>query len=906
MKFSAVVPLGRAEETVGTVVNDPRRMAGRWFLLLLVTASLTVSARAQTLLPQGFAEIEIVAPGGLRRPTAMDFSPDGRLFICKQGGAIRIIKDGVLLPEPFGHVPAFFQNERGLFGITFDPGFAQNGWVYLCYTVATPQPHNRVTRVTALGDRMVAGSERVLFKLPTLDATIHNGGAIHVGPDGALYVTAGENAVSFNAQSMETLKGKMLRLNLDGSIPATNPFFSTTTGDLRAIWALGLRNPFSFTFSRATGRMFINDVGGTRWEEINEGFAGANYGWPLRAGASVGGSFASPIFAYAHATNPPASTAITGGLFYEPVTPMFPSKYSGRYFFLDGGQQWIRVLNLVTGTVTKFATRLGAGAGEMPVALTLGNDGAIYYVKYLTGALLRIQFSDLPEPVIGTHPHSQTVGIGATVEFSVAAFGPPLLVYSWEVEAAGTGVFTSLSGETNATLRLPSVGLAENKRKFRCRVRNDSGEALSGTATLRVTSNNPPVAVIDTPVAGTTYRAGQTISFSGGATDQEDGPLPARALTWWVDFHHLDHVHPGVPPFSGARSGSFVVPTVGETSDVVWYRIHLAAVDSGGLRAEVIRDVLPEKSRVTLATRPAGLALTLDGSPVSTPLTLVGVVGIQRSLGASSQTFNGAVYDFAGWSDGGAATHNVSTPAADTTFTATFLPRGAGVDDAVFASQIVPARFGVGQTNFVTVAFTNTGTTLWSEAARYRLASANPPDNLIWGVNRVLLRGTVKPGEVATFRFAASAPTVAGTYGFQWQLVREGVGLIGTLSPLVQIDVGASLRAARFVAQSVPPQMSLNAMWPVRVQFLNTGTEIWRATEPVRLAVQLPMDNLYWGVQRALLTADVAPGEVATFDFKVTAPATPGTYPFSWQMVREGVEFFGELSPVVPVVVVTP
>ena len=290
------------------------------------------------------------------------------------------------------------------------------------------------------------------------------------------------------------------------------------------------------------------------------------------------------------------------------------------------------------------------------------------------------------------------------------------------------------------------MGLAENKRKFRCRVRNDSGEALSGTATLRVTSNNPPVAVIDTPVAGTTYRAGQTISFSGGATDQADGPLPARALTWWVDFHHLDHVHPGVPPFSGARSGSFVVPTVGETSDVVWYRIHLVAVDSGGLRTEVIRDVLPEKSRVTLATRPAGLALTLDGSPVSTPLTLVGVVGIQRSLGASSQTFNGAVYDFAGWSDGGAATHNVATPAADTTFTATFLPRGAGVDDAVFASQIVPARFGVGQTNFVTVAFTNTGMTLWSEAARYRLASANPQDNLILGGESRVVTGNSEAG----------------------------------------------------------------------------------------------------------------------------------------------------------------
>lgn len=890
-------PLG--ERRVGCCQN-------RWLAAGLAFVWWVAGAVAQTVLPPGFSEVELVAPGVLRRPTTMAFAPDGRLFLCEQGGTIRILRDGALLPQAFGGVPAQSQNERGLLGIAFDPGFALNGWVYLCYTTAAPQPHNRISRVTALGDQMVAGSEQVLFEMPPLGASIHIGGAIHIGGDGMLFVAVGENAVATNAQSLVTLKGKMLRLNLDGSIPPTNPFYAATTGQLGAIWALGLRNPFTFAFSRVTGRLFINEVGGTRWEEINEGFAGANYGWPLREGPSVDGGFVAPVYTYAHPTNPPGSMAITGGIFYEPKTPVFPPEYFGRYFFLDGGQQWIRVLDPATGTAAEFAPRLGVGAGEMPVALTLGEDGAIYYVKNLTGSLLRLQFTDLPQPLIGTQPRDQTVTTGQTATFMVSAFGAAPLVYAWELDAGGSGIFTALSGETNSTLRVPDAQLSQNHQWFRCRVGNTFGEVISAVTTLRVTDDQPPVAVIDTPVAGQTYRAGQTIGFSGGATDREEGALPARALTWWVDFHHFDHIHPGVPAFSGASGGSFVVPTVGETSDNVWYRIHLVAVDSSGARSEAIRDVLPQKSRVTLATQPAGLALTLDGAPVTAPLSFVGVAGIQRTLGAAPQTLNGAVYDFAGWSDGGAATHNLATPPTDTLFTATFVARVAGYDGAAFASQTAPARLPPGQTNYVSVSFTNTGTTVWTEGARYRLAAVAPRDNVLWGMNRVLLPGPVKPGQVATFRFLIRAPRAAGTNNFQWQMVRENVALLGKPSPLVRIAVDAAPRNAQFINQSVPARMLANAIYPVRVQFLNTGTQTWRANDPVRLAAQLPQDNLHWGVQRALLKADVLPGQIATFDFKVSAPPTPGTYPFCWQMVRDGLETFGELAPTVPVVVAAP
>ena len=128
-----------------------------------------------------------------------------------------------------------------------------------------------------------------------------------------------------------------------------------------------------------------------------------------------------------------------------------------------------------------------------------------------------------------------------------------------------------------------------------------------------------------------------------------------------------------MPATSGATGGSFVIPTTGETAANVWYRIHLTVRDAGGLTHSTFSDVVPRRSTITLATSPAGLQLTLDGQPLAAPQSVLGVVGIQRVLGAPSpQTVNGMTYEFVSWSDGGAATHTIATPAADTTYTATF------------------------------------------------------------------------------------------------------------------------------------------------------------------------------------------------------------------------------------------
>jgi glucose/arabinose dehydrogenase len=359
--------------------------------LISVLSSFTYAAT----LPEGFTETSI---SGLSNPTAMELAPDGRIFICQQGGALRVVKNGALLPTPFLTLSVDSAGERGLLGVAFDPNFASNSFIYLYYTVPSTPGHNRVSRFTANGDVVVPGSEVVILELDNLtSATNHNGGAIHFGPDGKLYIAVGENATTSNAQTLGNMLGKVLRINSDGSIPTDNPFFNLAAGNNRSIWALGLRNPFTFAFQPGTGRMFINDVGASAWEEINDGIAGSNYGWPATEGVTSNPAFRSPLFAYAHGGSSTTGCAIAGGAFYNPTTVRFPANFIGKYFFADLCSGWIRVLDPATNTASGFATGVA-----QPVDLKVGNDGSLYYLARGSNSLFRVEFPS--GPVTGQSP----------------------------------------------------------------------------------------------------------------------------------------------------------------------------------------------------------------------------------------------------------------------------------------------------------------------------------------------------------------------------------------------------------------------------------------------------------------------------------------------------------------------
>lgn len=631
--------------------------AAIWIVALAIAGGTSALAAS---LPSGFTESLVAA--GLTNPTAMAFAPDGRLFVCQQGGQLRVITSAGLLPTPFVSLTVDSSGERGLLGVAFDPNFSTNQYVYVYYTATTPSVHNRVSRFTANGN-VAAGGETVILDLNNLSsATNHNGGAMHFGDDGKLYIGVGENATSSNSQTLANLLGKILRINADGSIPTDNPFYAQATNNNRAIWALGLRNPYTFAFQPLSGRMFINDVGQNTWEEINDGIAGSNYGWPDSEGPTSNQNHRGPLYYYGHGAGPLTGCAITGGTFYNPTTGQFPSEYVGSYFFADYCSGWINRFNPANGAVTTFATAISA-----PVDLHVGSEGSLYYLARGIGRIYKITYTANQAPSITQQPASQTVSVGQPVTFTVGASGAPPLAYQWQRNHA------DIAGATSSSYTIASVSAADNGALFRCRVTNASGNVLSNDATLTVTNNAPPVATITQPAAGTLYSGGDVITYAGTGTDPEDGTLPANAFTWQVDFHHDTHVHPFIPATSGATSGSFTIPQTGETSANVWYRIYLTVKDSPGLATTTYRDVRPRTVTITLAAQFSGLQLTLDGQPSIAPVTFTGVVGIIRTIGAPSpQTIGAFTYTFKSWSDGGAATHNITTPSTATTYTVRF------------------------------------------------------------------------------------------------------------------------------------------------------------------------------------------------------------------------------------------
>ena len=455
--------------------------------------------------PSGFLDsIHVQLPADA---TAMQFTPDGRLFVCQQGGRLRVVRsDGTLLATPFVTLSVDATGERGLLGVAFDPDFGRNHFVYVYYTAKSPTIHNRVSRFTANGNLAVPGSEVVLLELipcrPRPSITAARSISATTGGFTSRSVTT---PIGSNAQSLGNVFGKVLRINRDGSIPADNPFVGRTTGVSRSIWALGLRNPFTMAVSRNTGRLFINDVGYNRFEEINQGRWGANYGWPSTEGPSTDTSFTNPIHSYSHAG---AVCAITGGAFYEPDVAAFPAWNFGQYFFADYCAGWIRRYDPSSRIVNGFATGIRG-----PVDLKVGPDGALYYLARNAGYVGRISYSTAQPPVIQLQPASRTIGVGQSATFKVGATGSAPLAYQWR----RNGV--AIAGATYASYTRNNVQLVDNGAFFDVVVTNRYGRAVSNAAQLTVLQNAAPTASITQPQAGTTYAGGNVVSYAGTGND---------------------------------------------------------------------------------------------------------------------------------------------------------------------------------------------------------------------------------------------------------------------------------------------------------------------------------------------------------------------------------------------------
>lgn len=568
-----------------------------------------------------------VAPGfvseafveSLDRPTAMAFAPDGRLFIAEQDGNLRVVKDGVLLSTPFLSVPVDTDGERGLLGVAFDPAFEQNQLVYVYYTVPNPGVHNRVSRFTADGDQAVPNSEQVLLDLPPLSAANnHNGGAIHFGPDSKLYVAVGDNNDPSLSQPLTTPLGKMLRINADGTIPSDNPFFAETTGQNQAIWATGLRNPFTFAFDPASGRMHINDVGQGSFEEINLGAAGANFGWPGIEGRRTSQipppGYSDPFFAYGRSGPGVVGNSIAGGAFYraaEGAAEAFPTSYDGDYFFADFGAGFVKSIDIRTRRVSDLGSGLSA-----PVDVKIGDDGRVYVLEYggrvtafapQVGNLVTSVEGELPPAVVQGDRGRLTVRVSN--DGDVATSGVATIRLLASVDGTPDENDTVLS-ETTRRLRLRP----EASKGFRFKFRYP--EAIAGDVQLIgvvVADDIRETTVADNFAAApaAVQVASPFVNLSPSFVTSLSGEVRAGRRTTIV----LGLANAGNVRFSG-RVGLRIVSTADETLDagdqVVFdgtIRTRIAASSSRNVR---VRLVLPEELiggtfRLAAVVDPAGL-----------------------------------------------------------------------------------------------------------------------------------------------------------------------------------------------------------------------------------------------------------------------------------------------------------
>ncbi len=402
----------------------------------ILAAALGAASAAAITLPPGFGDTLVAAVGA---PTALAFTPDGRLLVTTQGGTVRVVSGGTLLPTPaLALGSAVCSNgERGLLGIALDPSFATNHWVYLFYTFnkapggcptsSLTTPVERISRFTMdvpTANVIDPASELVLLDGALNFAGNHNGGQLRVGPDGYLYAGIGDGGCDYAGDSgcagandasrdRNILNGKIVRIARDGSVPATNPFLGAGTARCNVgpsapgticqeTFAWGFRNPFRLNFRPSDGALVVNDVGQGAWEEVDVVTAGGDYGWPCREGAHVNlttgkcsptpANMIDPAYEYPHGTIPGTTATgcgcIAGGAWVP--AGAWPAAYDGTYLYADFNCGAIpRVGALPAAAATDFATGLGAGTlvdllfGPSPTGTSL------YYSTYAGGGQVR-------------------------------------------------------------------------------------------------------------------------------------------------------------------------------------------------------------------------------------------------------------------------------------------------------------------------------------------------------------------------------------------------------------------------------------------------------------------------------------------------------------------------------------
>ena len=528
-------------------------------------------------------------------------------------------------------------------------------------------------------------------------------------PPGGVGATLAPPTAEGGALRSQDLRASGDPVSLDGSVirvdPATgagtagNPLAGSGDANARRIIAHGLRNPFRFTFRPATNELWLGDVGWNTWEELNRipnatDAVMENFGWPCYEGVGHQSGYDSanlnicenlyltnpataPYFAYHHSNRvvpnescPTGSSSVAGLEFQFNNGNSYPADYQDALFFADYSRDCIWVMPKgadglpAPGQVKTFV----AGAAN-PVNLETGPGGDLFYVDFDGGTIRRIRYFSTNRPPVAVATATPTTGAAPlTVNFDGTGSSDPdpgdTITYAWDLD--GDGAF-----DDSTATRPTYTYTASSSYTAALRVTDTGGLLSTATVTINV-GNTPPTATITAPAAGTTWKVGDLISFSGSATDQQDGPLPASALSWKLVQQHCPsncHQHV-VQSWTGVASGSFNAPDHEYPS---YLELWLTATDSGGLQDTKILRLDPRTVVLTFQTNPGGLSLAVNGSEATATFTRTVIIGSTNTISAvSPQTKGKQTYQFSSWSDGGTQTHPITAPATAATYTARF------------------------------------------------------------------------------------------------------------------------------------------------------------------------------------------------------------------------------------------
>jgi glucose/arabinose dehydrogenase len=500
-----------------------------------------------------------------------------------------------------------------------------------------------------------------------------------------------------------TLDGAILRLSpTTGAGMPGNPFAASSDANARRIIAYGLRNPFRITPRPGTNELWVGEVGWSQWEEINKipnmtDNVAENFGWPCYQNLTMSPSYhaalldlcenlfaagpsavAAPYYAYQHSAKvvasdacPTGSSSITGLAFYPQAGGQFPASFRGGLFFADYSRNCIWFIPKGSnGQPDTSAIQPFVEGAASPVDLVIGPSGDLFYVDLIGGTIRRVSWVAGNQPP--TASFTATPSIGATpldVTFNASASADPeglALTYAWDLD--GDGLYDDATGvSTTRTYSTPGnvhVGLQVT----------DVDGATDTTTRLISPGDDPPVPTILSPAASLTWKVGDPISFSGSATDAQDGALPAGDLSWDLTILHCPsncHTH-DVQTWSGVASGSFAAPDHEYPSHLV---LTLTATDSWGISASTSIELDPQTVTLSLRSSPTGLLLVFNENQAATPFDRTVIIGSSNVLTAPLlQTQGGHGYKFQAWSNGGGRSQAMIAPASPTTYTATYVP----------------------------------------------------------------------------------------------------------------------------------------------------------------------------------------------------------------------------------------